>query len=106
MKIRTKLIIEVLILVVLIGTVSVFSITNTRQLQEGYNELKVDTLPALDNLRDMRVASTLLTSATMEILLLTWVIACNTMSPEDPPRAAFDTHRLSLSTRYAPCPCG
>lgn len=70
MRIKTKLAIEVIVLIALIGTVSLFSITNTRQLQQSFDELNTDTMPALENLRDMRLAITLVTSSTMEIMLV------------------------------------
>jgi two-component system sensor histidine kinase HydH len=70
LKIKTKLTIEVIVLIALVGTVSYFAISSTRHAQENFEELNMNTMPALDNLKDMKLATTLLTSSTMEIMLI------------------------------------
>ena len=70
MKIKTKLALEVIVLVSLIGMVSFIALINTKQVQDSFINLSSETLPTLDTLKDMRHAATQLTSTTMEIILI------------------------------------
>ena len=70
MKIRTKLVLEVIILFVLVGMISFVSIMNTKQLQETFSSISTETLPVLETLKNMRYASAQLSSITMEIILI------------------------------------
>jgi signal transduction histidine kinase len=70
MKIKTKLALEVIVLVSLIGMVSFIALINTKQVQDSFVDLSSETLPTLDTLKDMRYATTQLTSTTMEIVLI------------------------------------
>ena len=70
MKIRSKLILEVAVLFILIGMISFISIMNTKQLQDTFSSISTETLPVLETLKNMRYASTQLSSVTMEIVLI------------------------------------
>ncbi len=70
MKIRTKLVLEIVVLFALVGMISFVSIMNTKQLQETFSSISSETLPVLDTLKDMRYASTQLSAITMEIVLI------------------------------------
>jgi len=69
-KIKTKLLLEVFILFLLIGTISLISIINTKQVQETFSSISTETLPVLNTLKDMRYASTQISAITMEIILI------------------------------------
>ena len=69
-KIKTKLSIEVVLLASLVGMVALTAIWNTKQVQESFLDLSSETMPILDALKDMRLATSLITSTTMEIMLL------------------------------------
>jgi len=69
-KIKTKLVIEVIVLFALIGTISLISIMNTKQVQETFFSISTETLPVLNTLKDMRYASTQISAITMEIILI------------------------------------
>lgn len=70
MRIRTKLALEIIILVSLIGMVSFIALINTKQVQDTFVNLSDQTLPILDSLTEMRQSATQVTSRTMEVLLL------------------------------------
>ena len=70
MRIKTKLAIEVIILVSLVSMVSFIALINTKQVQETFTDLSVETLPVLGTLQDMRTATTQITSTTMQIILI------------------------------------
>ena len=70
MKIKTKLLLEVFVLFLLIGTISLISIINTKQVQETFSSISTETLPVLNTLKNMRYASTQLSAVTMEIILI------------------------------------
>ena len=70
MKIKTKLAIEVIVLVTLISMVSFIALVNTKQVQDSFVGLSSETLPILETLKDMRFASTKIVSTTMEIILI------------------------------------
>ena len=70
MRIRTKLALEIIILVSLIGMVSFIALINTKQVQDTFVNLSDQTLPILDSLTQMRQSATQVTTRTMEILLL------------------------------------
>lgn len=70
MKIKTKLSLEVILLVSLIGMVSMMAMLNTKQVQEAFLDLSTETMPILDTLKDMKLAISLITSTTMEIMLI------------------------------------
>ena len=70
MKIKTKLSLEIILLVSLIGMVSMMAILNTKQVQEAFLDLSSETMPILDTLKDMKLATSLITSTTMEIMLI------------------------------------
>ena len=70
MKIKTKLLLEVFVLFLLIGTISLISIVNTKQVQETFSSISTETLPVLNTLKDMRFASTQISAVTMEIILI------------------------------------
>jgi len=70
MRIKTKLALEVIVLVSLIGMVSFIALINTKQVQDTFLDLSSETLPTLDALNDMRYATTQITSTTMEIVLI------------------------------------
>ena len=70
MKIKTKLLLEVFILFLLIGTISLISIVNTKQVQETFSSISTETLPVLNTLKNMRYASTQISAITMEIILI------------------------------------
>ena len=70
MKIRTKLAIEVIILVSLVSMVSFIALVNTKQVQDTFVNLSSETLPILGTLKDMRAATTQITSTTMQIILI------------------------------------
>jgi len=69
-KIKTKLLLEVFILFLLIGTISLISIINTKQVQETFSSISTETLPVLNTLKNMRYASTQISAITMEIILI------------------------------------
>ncbi len=70
MKLKTKFSLEVILLIALIGMVSVIAITNTITVQDSFLDLSSETLPTWDALKDMRLAASLVTSNTVEIVLL------------------------------------
>jgi len=70
MKIKTKLLLEVVILFTLIGIISTISIVNTKYVQETFSSINTETLPVLDTLKNMRYASTQLSALTSEIVLI------------------------------------
>lgn len=70
MKIRTKLALEVIFLISLVSTVGFIALYNTKSVQESFLILSLDTLPTLDLLKDMRMATTQIHSGTVEILLI------------------------------------
>ncbi len=70
LKIRTKLTLEVILLVSLVGTVSLTAVLNTDEVQNRFLELTTGTMPVLDSLKDMRYSSTKISATTMEIILL------------------------------------
>ncbi len=70
MKIRTKLALEVIFLISLVSTVGFIALYNTKIVQESFLILSLDTLPTLDSLKDMRLATTQIHSGTVEILLI------------------------------------
>ena len=67
MKIRTKLLL-VVVLFALITMISIVSIMNTKQLEDSFSSN--ETLPVLDTLKNMRFASTQLSTITMGIVLI------------------------------------
>ena len=85
MKIKTKLAIEVIILVSLVSMVSFIALINTKQVQDTFLNLSGETLPILGTLEDMRTATTLVTSTTMQIILI-----------EDESRSAFGDELAAL----------
>ncbi len=85
MKIKTKLALEVIVLVSLIGMVSFIALVNTKQVQDTFLNLSSETLPTLNAVKDMRYATTQITSTTMEIVLI-----------EDESRSAADDEYLEL----------
>jgi len=85
MKIKTKLALEVIVLVSLIGMVSFIALVNTKQVQDTFLNLSSETLPTLNAVKDMRYATTQITSTTMEIVLI-----------EDESRSAVDDEYLEL----------
>ncbi len=70
MKIKTKLSFEVILLISLVGMVSLIAIMNNKQVQDAFFDLSSETMPILDTLKDMKLASALITSTTMEIMLI------------------------------------
>ena len=70
MRLKTKFSLEVILLVALIGMVSVIAITNTITVQESFLDLSSETLPTWDALKDMRLAASLVSSNTIEIILI------------------------------------
>ena len=70
MKIKTKLSFEIILLVSLIGMVSMMAILNTKQVQDAFLDLTTETMPILDTLKDMKLATSLITSTTMKIMLI------------------------------------
>ena len=70
MKIKTKLSFEIILLVSLIGMVSMMAILNTKQVQDAFLDLSTETMPILDTLKDMKLATSLITSTTMKIMLI------------------------------------
>ena len=69
MKIRTKLLL-VVVLFALITMISIVSIMNTKQLEDSFSSISNETLPVLDTLKNMRFASTQLSTITMGIVLI------------------------------------
>lgn len=70
MKLKTKFSFEVILLIGLIGMVSLIAISSTKNVQESFLDLSSQTMPTWDALKDMRLASSLISSATMKILVL------------------------------------
>ena len=70
MKIKKKLVFEVIVLITLIGTVSIIALQNTKDLQSSLIDLRSETLPILDVLKDMRLAGSQINTYTMEVLLI------------------------------------
>ena len=58
------------ILFLLIGTISLISIINTKQVQETFSSISTETLPVLNTLKNMRYAATQISATTMEIILI------------------------------------
>ena len=50
--------------------VSMMAILNTKQVQDAFLDLSSETMPILDTLKDMKLATSLITSTTMEIMLI------------------------------------
>jgi len=70
MKLKTKFSLEVILLIALIGMVSVIAITNTITVQDSFLDLSSETLPTWDALKDMRFAASLVSSTTVDIVLI------------------------------------
>jgi len=70
LKIKTKLSLEVILLISLVGLVSITAVMNTGEVQQRFFELSSETMPMLDALKDMRYASEKISSTTMEIILI------------------------------------
>ena len=70
MRLKTKFSLEVILLAGLIGMVSVIAITNTITVQDSFLDLSAETLPTWDALKDMRLAASLVSSNTVEIVLI------------------------------------
>jgi len=70
MKLKTKFSIEVILLIGLIGMVSIIAISSTKNVQDSFLDLSSQTMPTWDALKDMRLASSLISSSTMKILVL------------------------------------
>ncbi len=70
MKLKTKFSLEVILLVGLIGMVSAIAISNTVTVQDSFLDLSAETLPTWDALKDMRLAASLVSSTTVEIVLI------------------------------------
>ncbi len=70
MRLKTKFSLEVILLVGLIGMVSIIAITNTITVQDSFLDLSSETLPTWDALKDMRLAASLVSSNTVEIILI------------------------------------
>ena len=70
MRLKTKFSLEVILLVGLIGMVSVIAISNTVTVQDSFLDLSSETLPTWDALKDMRLAASLVSSNTVEIVLI------------------------------------
>ena len=70
MRLKTKFSLEVILLIGLIGMVSVIAITNTLTVQDSFLDLSSETLPTWDALKDMRLAVSLVSSTTVDILLI------------------------------------
>ncbi|WP_010190557.1 sensor histidine kinase [Candidatus Nitrosarchaeum limnium] len=70
MKLKSKLLLEVVILFILIGGISAISIINTKYVQETFSSINTETLPILNTLKNMRYASTHLSALTNEIILI------------------------------------
>ena len=70
MRLKTKFSFEVILLIGLIGMVSVIAISSTKNVQDSFLDLSSQTMPTWDALKDMRLASSLLSSSTMKILVL------------------------------------
>ena len=70
MKLKTKFSFEIILLIGLIGMVSIIAISNTKNVQDSFLNLSSQTMPTWDALKDMRLASSLLSSSTMKILVL------------------------------------
>ena len=70
MKIKTKLAVEVIILVSLVSMVSFIALINTKQVQDTFVDFSSETMPILGTLEDMRTSTTHLTSTTMQIVLI------------------------------------
>ena len=70
MRLKTKFSLEVILLVTLIGMVSVIAISNTITVQDSFLDLSAETLPTWDALKDMRLAASLVSSNTVEIVLI------------------------------------
>jgi len=69
-KLKTKFSFEVILLIGLIGMVSVIAISSTKNVQDSFLDLSSQTMPTWDALKDMRLASSLLSASTMKILVL------------------------------------
>jgi len=61
---------EVFVLFLLIGTISLITIINTKQVQETFSSISTETLPVLNTLKNMRYASTQISAVNMEIVLI------------------------------------
>ncbi|MFB5630252.1 MAG: ATP-binding protein [Nitrosopumilaceae archaeon] len=70
MKLKTKFSLEVILLIGLIGMVSSIAIVNTITVQDSFLDLSSETLPTWDALKDMRLAASLVSSTTSEIVLI------------------------------------
>lgn len=70
MRLKTKFSLEVILLIGLIGMVSVIAITNTLTVQDSFLDLSSETMPTWDALKDMRLAVSLVSSTTVDILLI------------------------------------
>lgn len=70
MRLKTKFSLEVVLLVGLIGMVSAIAITNTITVQDSFLDLSAETLPTWDALKDMRLAASLVSSNTIDTVLI------------------------------------
>ena len=70
MRIKTKLAVEVILLISLVSMVSLIALVNTKQVQDSFVDFSSETLPILTTLENMRASSTSLTSTTMQIILI------------------------------------
>jgi len=70
LRLKTKFSLEIILLVGLIGMVSIIAVSNTITLQDSFLNLSSETLPTWDALKDMRLAVSLVSSATVDILLV------------------------------------
>jgi signal transduction histidine kinase len=70
LKIKLKLTLEIILLIGLIGMVSFIAIINTKQVQNAFFNLSSETMPVLDTLKDMKLAGSVITATTMEIMLI------------------------------------
>lgn len=70
MKIKTKLILEIIVLFTLIAMISIISINNANHVQDTVSSLNNEMLPTLDELKNMRIAATEIPVITRGIILI------------------------------------
>jgi signal transduction histidine kinase len=70
LRIKSKLAFEVILLISLVGMVSFIAVINTKQVQNAFFDLSSETMPILDTLKDMKLAGSIITATTMEIMLI------------------------------------